>query len=150
MTIDALIPFYPWVKSLHVISVISWMAGVLYLPRLFIYHCETPAGSEGSERFKVMERRLLKIIMNPAMFATWIFGTLLVLTPGVIDWSAGWWHAKMCGILVITGMHHVYAIWFKRFRDDRQRRPTRHYRIANEIPTIAMIVIVFMVIARPV
>ena len=92
MTITALAPFYPWVKAFHVISLIAWMAGIFYLPRLFVYHCALVRGSAESERFKVMERRLLKQIMTPAMIATWVFGLLLVLTPGVIDWHAGWWH----------------------------------------------------------
>jgi putative membrane protein len=141
--------FYPWTKALHVIAVIAWMAALLYLPRLFVYHCEVPPGSAESERFKVMERRLLKYIANPASLAVWVFGILLVLTPGVVDWASGWWHLKMLGILVVTGVHHVLMARRKDFLHDRNRRPQKYYRILNEVPTLAMIVIVVMVIVKP-
>jgi putative membrane protein len=140
---------YPWTKALHVIAVIAWMAALLYLPRLFVYHCEVPPGSAESERFKVMERRLLKYIANPASLAVWVFGILLVLTPGVVDWASGWWHLKMLGILVVTGVHHVLMARRKDFLHDRNRRPQKYYRILNEVPTLAMIVIVVMVIVKP-
>lgn len=140
---------YPWTKALHVISVIAWMAALLYLPRLFVYHCEVTPGSAESERFKVMERRLLKYIANPASLAVWLFGILLVLTPGAVDWSSGWWHLKMLGILVVTGVHHVLMARRKDFLHDRNRRPQKYYRILNEVPTLAMIVIVVMVIVKP-
>ena len=149
MTLAALTPFYPWIKSFHIISVIAWMAGMLYLPRLYVYHCETRPGSAESERFKVMERRLLRGIVNPAMIATWTFGTLLVLTPGVIDWSAGWWHVKLAAVILMSGFHGALSRWRKDFLHDRNRRPQRFYRIANEVPTLLMIVIVIMVVARP-
>jgi len=149
MTIDALAALYPWTKALHVMSVIAWMAGLFYLPRLFVYHCDAPPGSRQSETFKVMERRLLKAIMNPAMIAAWTFGTLLVLTPGVIDWRAGWWHGKLLGIVAMTTLHHLFALWRKDFLHDRNQRPARFYRIWNEAPTLAMILIVTMVIVRP-
>jgi putative membrane protein len=119
------------------------------LPRLFVYHCEVPPGSAESERFKVMERRLLKLIANPAGIAVWVFGTLLVLTPGVVDWSSGWWHLKMLGILVVTAVHHVLMARRRDFLHDRNRRPQKYYRILNEVPTLAMIVIVVMVIVKP-
>jgi len=146
---DALIWLYPWIKSLHVISVIAWMAGLLYLPRLFVYHCDTPPGSEGSERFKVMEYRLFRYIMSPAMHAAWLFGLLMVFTPGLVDWSAGWVHMKALSVILMTVLHTVFGRWVRVFRHDRARRPQRHYRIANELPTLLMIVIVIMVIARP-
>jgi protoporphyrinogen IX oxidase len=149
MTIEALAPFYLWIKSFHVISVIAWMSGMFYLPRLFVYHCETRPGSAESERFKVMERRLLRAIINPAMIATWTFGILLVLTPGVIDWSAGWWHVKLAAVILMSGLHGAFAKWRRDFLHDRNSRSARFYRIANEIPTVLMIVIVIMVIARP-
>ena len=98
MTLEILAPLYPWTKSLHVISVFAWMAGLFYLPRLYVYHSQVAPGDARSELFKVMERRLLKAIMNPAMIASYIFGVLVVLTPGVVDWTAGWWHLKMAGI----------------------------------------------------
>ena len=144
-----LIELYPWTKALHLISVIAWMAALLYLPRLFVYHCEVPPGSVESERFKVMERRLLKAIANPAGIAVWTFGLLLVFTPGAVDWSSGWWHLKMLGILVVTGVHHVLMARRKDFLHDRNRRPQKYYRVLNEVPTVAMIVIVIMVIVKP-
>lgn len=140
---------YPWIKALHVIAVIAWMAGLLYLPRLFVYHCEVAPGSAESERFKVMERRLLKLIVNPAGIAVWVFGLLLVLTPGVVDWASGWWHLKMLGIVVVTAVHHVLMARRKDFLHDRNRRPQRYYRILNEVPTVAMVLIVVMVIVKP-
>ncbi|WP_291299126.1 protoporphyrinogen oxidase HemJ [Elioraea sp.] len=149
MTIDALAYIYPWVKSLHVIAIIAWMAALLYLPRLFVYHCEVAPGSVESERFKVMEYRLSRYIASPSSIAAWVFGILLVLTPGVVDWASGWWHFKMLGILVMTGAHHAMMARRRDFLQDRNRRPQRYFRIMNEVPTAAMVVIVVMVIARP-
>jgi putative membrane protein len=149
MTLAFLAPAYPFVKSLHVISMIAWIAALLYLPRLFVYHCDVRVGSAESARFKVMERRLFKQIMNPAMMATWTFGILLVLTPGVIDWHAGWWHVKLASVLLMTGAHGAMSKWRREFRDDRNRRSQRFYRIANEVPAVLMVIIVFMVIAKP-
>jgi putative membrane protein len=144
-----LLEFYPWVKALHVISVISWMAGMLYLPRLFVYHCEVAPGTAESERFKVMERRLLKAIINPAMVATWTFGLVLVATPGVIDWHAGWWHVKLACVILMSAVHGVLSGRQRAFLQDRNTKPQRYYRILNEVPTVLMIVIVIMVIVRP-
>ena len=144
-----MISLYPWVKSLHIISMVAWMAAMLYLPRLFVYHCDTKPGSTDSERFKVMEYRLLKQIANPAMIATWVFGILLVLTPGVINWSAGWWHVKLLCVLLLSGFHGATSKWRREFMEDRNTRPQRFYRIANEVPTLLLIVIVIMVIVRP-
>lgn len=138
-----------WIKALHVISVIAWMAGLLYLPRLFVYHTETEPGSEASERFKVMERRLLRLIMNPAMIATWLFGLALLGVPGLVDWGAGWIWVKLAAVTALTVLHHVFALWRKDFAADRRRHPPRVYRIANEGPTLAMVVIVVMVIVKP-
>jgi protoporphyrinogen IX oxidase len=149
MTIGFLASLYPWTKAFHVISLIAWMAGVLYLPRLYVYHCEVPPGSAESERFKVMERRLLRQIINPAMAATWGFGILLVLTPGVIDWSAGWWHVKLTCVVLLSGFHGMLSGWRRAFLEDRNSRPQRFYRIANEVPTLLMVMIVIMVIVRP-
>ncbi|HVB66955.1 MAG TPA: protoporphyrinogen oxidase HemJ [Acetobacteraceae bacterium] len=149
MTIPALAPFYLWIKAFHVISVIAWMSGMFYLPRLFVYHCEVRPGSAASERFKVMERRLLRGIVNPAMIAAWSFGILLVLTPGVIDWSAGWWHVKLASVILMSGLHGAFSDWRRDFLHDRNRRSARFYRIANELPTVLMILIVIMVIVRP-
>jgi putative membrane protein len=149
MTIAALAPFFLYTKSLHVISVIAWMAGLFYLPRLYVYHCQVPRGSEASERFKVMERRLLKQIMNPAMIATWTFGILLVLTPGAVNWSAPWWHVKLLGVILMSGFHGAASKWRRMFLEDRNTKPQRFYRIANEVPTVLMIIIVIMAIAQP-
>ncbi len=146
---DALVPWYPWVKSLHLISVFAWMAGLFYLPRLYVYHTQAAAGSAQSELFKVMERRLLRAIMNPAMIAAWIFGLTLVLTPGVVDWQAGWWHGKLAGLIGMTVFHHVLSGGRKAFAEDRNRRSERWWRVANEVPTLLLILIVVMVIVKP-
>nr|WP_170306963.1 protoporphyrinogen oxidase HemJ [Azospirillum lipoferum] len=139
---------YEWIKALHVISIIAWMAGLLYLPRLFVYHCQVPAGSETSETFKVMERRLLRAIMNPAMIAAYVFGiTMIVLTP---EWmKQGWLHAKLLFVLLLTASHMMMARWRRDFAEDRNTRPQRFYRIANEVPTLLMIGIVIFVVVKP-
>lgn len=150
MTIPALAVFYPWTKALHVISLIAWMAGMFYLPRLYVYHTMVAPGTAESERFKVMERRLFKQIINPAMMATWTFGLLLVLTPGVIDWKHdGWWHVKLLMVLLMSAFHGELSRWRRGFLEDRNRRSQRFYRIANEIPTVLMVIIVVMVIVKP-
>ena len=139
---------YLWVKALHVISIIAWMAGLLYLPRLFVYHCEATPGSESSERFKVMERRLMRAIMNPAMGAAYVFGiTLLVLEPGWL--SQGWLHAKILFVLGLSAVHGMMSRWMKDFAADRNTRPQRFFRIMNEVPTLLMIGIVIFVIVKP-
>ena len=140
---------YPWIMAFHVMSMVAWMAGLFYLPRLYVYHCETTPGSAESERFKVMERRLLKQITTPAMIATWVVGLTLVLTPGVIDWSQGWWEVKLVAVILISGFHGMLARWRRDFLLDRNTRPARFYRIANEVPTLLLVVIVVMVIVRP-
>jgi putative membrane protein len=149
VTLDALAPFYPWIKSLHVISVFAWMAGLFYLPRLYVYHSQVPAGDVRSELFKVMERRLLRAIMNPAMIAAYVFGILVVLTPGVVDWGAGWWWLKLAGIAALTWVHHDLGLARKAFERDERPRSERAWRILNEVPTLALILIVVMVIAKP-
>jgi protoporphyrinogen IX oxidase len=149
MTIAVLAPLLLWLKAFHVIAVIAWMAGLLYLPRLYVYHCGVRPGSLASEQFKVMERRLLRGIMTPAMIAAWTFGILLVLTPGAIAWSAGWWHVKLACVLALSGLHGAFSAWRRHFLHDRNRRSARFYRIANELPTLLMIVIVIMVIVQP-
>ncbi|MCB9959153.1 MAG: protoporphyrinogen oxidase HemJ [Rhodospirillaceae bacterium] len=145
---DFLNEHYLTLKALHVISVIAWMAGLFYLPRLFVYHCSAPVGSAQSETFKVMEAKLLRIIMNPAMIASWLFGILmLVAQPGWLH--DGWLHVKLLAVLLLTGLHMVFARWRRAFAQDRNTRPERFYRIANEGPTVLLIVIVFMVILKP-
>ena len=149
MKIELLADFYPWIKSLHVISVIAWMAGMLYLPRLYVYHCSVRTGTAESARFKMMEYRLMRYITNPAMMAAWTFGTLLVLTPGTMEWNQGWWLVKFTCLILLSAVHGLLSIWRRGFCADANRHPARYYRIANEMPTLLMIVIVFMVIAKP-
>ena len=140
---------YPWIKALHIVSVVAWMAGLLYLPRLFVYHAGVAPGSEASETFKVMERRLLRGIMNPAMIATLVFGALMAATPGAIDWSKGWIYGKLVLVAVLTGMHYCLARWRRDFAADRNRRSARFYRIVNEAPTLLLIGIVILVVVQP-
>ncbi len=149
MTIDALADYYLWIKAFHVISMVAWMAGLFYLPRLYVYHCDVPIGSVESERFKLMEYRLFKQIMNPAMIATWTFGLLLVLTPGVLNWASGWWHTKLFCVILMTAFHMALGRWRKDFMRDANSRRGRFYRIANELPTVLMVIIVIMVIVKP-
>ena len=138
---------YEWIKALHVIAVISWMAGMLYLPRLFVYHCEAERGSKQSETFKVMEQRLLRAIINPAMIVTWFAGLYLVW---VGQWySAPWFHAKFLLVLIQSGVHGFFARCVKDFAADKNLRSQRLYRIINEVPTILMILIVILVIVKP-
>lgn len=143
---EFVVAFYPWIKALHVISVISWMAGLLYLPRLFVYHCDAATGSPQSETFKIMERRLMRAIMNPAMIATWVFGGLMLM---VQDWSQGWLHAKLALVVALTIVHHMFSRWRKAFAADRNTQSARRFRIANEFPTLIMIAIVILVIVKP-
>jgi putative membrane protein len=138
---------YEWIKALHVIAVIAWMAGLLYLPRLFVYHCESEAGSKQSETFKVMERRLLKAIINPAMTVTWLAGLYLAWAG---HWfSAGWLHGKLLLVLILSGVHGFFSRCVGDFAADRNTRSQRFYRIINEVPTILMIGIVILVVVKP-
>jgi putative membrane protein len=138
-----------YIKAFHIIAIIAWMAGLLYLPRLFVYHAESTVGSEQSETFKVMERRLLRFITTPAMLAAWIFGLILAFS-GLIDWSEdGWFHAKLILVIALSAYHGCLAMWTKAFALDRNTRSPRFYRIANEIPTLLMIGIVILVVVRP-
>jgi putative membrane protein len=138
---------YEWIKALHVIAVIAWMAGMLYLPRLFVYHCDAEIGSKQSETFKVMERRLLKAIINPAMTVTWLAGLYLAWAG---NWfSAGWLHGKLLLVIAMSGLHGFLARCVKDFAADRNLRSQKFYRIINEIPTILMIGIVILVVVKP-
>ena len=138
---------YLWVKALHVISVIAWMAGMLYLPRLYVYHCAAEPGSVQSETFKVMERRLLRAIINPAMIASWLFGLLLVAHLGA--WSQGWMLAKFGCLAAMQLVHIGYARWRRDFERDENRHPHKFYRVMNEIPTVLLVLIVILVIVQP-
>lgn len=146
---DFVIEAYPWIKALHVISVISWMAGLLYLPRLFVYHTDTEQGSPQSETFKIMERRLFRAIMTPAMAATWVFGLLLLSIPGIVDFSDGWVYAKLFLVVLMSAAHDMMGRWRRDFANDANQRTARFYRLANEIPTLLMIGIVILVIVKP-
>ena len=146
---DFLSGAYPWVKALHVIAVVAWMAGLFYLPRLFVYHAEQVARDSPTETmFLVMERRLLRAIMVPAMAATWLFGLLLVAVPGVVDWLQVWPWTKAASVLAMTGFHFWLAQRWQDFAAGRNRLTGRQYRIANEVPTLLLIVIVFSVMVK--
>jgi protoporphyrinogen IX oxidase len=136
-----------WLKSLHVIAVIAWFAGLFYLPRLFVYHAGAAPGSELSKTLKVMERRLLRLIMNPAMIVVWVTGPWLAWWQGV--YTDGWFVAKFTLVVLLTGFHHALALWRKAFAGDRNTRSERFYRIANEVPTVLLIGIVILVIVKP-
>jgi putative membrane protein len=138
-----------WVKALHVISVIAWIAGMMYLPRLFVYHTAAENGSIQSESFKVLERRLYRGIIRPAMILTFVFGLAMVFTPGLVDWSQGWPWVKAAAVLLLTAIHGFYGTQIRRFAADRNERPTRFWRIVNELPFVLVIIIVIMVIVKP-
>jgi putative membrane protein len=138
---------YLWIKALHVIAVISWMAGLLYMPRLFIYHTDAPVGSEQAETFKVMEQRLLKVIMNPAMMISWVLG--LYLAWDIYGFSGGWLHAKIAAVFLLTIAHVYFSQSVKRFARDENTKTARHWRLMNEVPTVLMIIIVILVVVKP-
>lgn len=138
---------YLWIKALHIIAVISWMAGLLYLPRLFIYHTDAPVGSVQSETFKVMEQRLIRLIMNPAMMITWVLG--LYLAWSVYGFSGGWLYAKIALVIALTVTHVYFSRSAKAFGRDENGRPARHWRLMNEVPTVLMILIVILVVVKP-
>ena len=146
------VDIYGWIKAIHIIAVIAWMAGMLYLPRLFVYHCAAETGSVQSETFKVMERRLLRGIINPAMIATWVFGLWLAwLGPDShYGWFAsGWLQAKLALVVILSVVHGLFARWVKAFGRDETRHSQKFYRIINEVPTVLMIVIVIVVVLKP-
>ena len=139
---------YEWLRALHIIAVMSWMAGMLYLPRLFVYHSETDTGSGQSETFKIMERRLLKIIMNPAMIASWILGGLMLwANPGLME--GGWMHAKLTAVILMSACHGIMVKHVRIFAADSNNKPARYFRIFNEIPTVLMIAIVILAVVQP-
>jgi protoporphyrinogen IX oxidase len=138
---------YMWLKAFHVIAIIAWMAGMLYLPRLFVYHCETARGSIQSETFKIMERRLLKAIINPAMIAAWVLGLYLAIDGGWF--RSGWLHGKLLLVIALSAVHGVLVKRTREFAEDRNTRPAHYYRILNEVPTVLMIGIVILVIVKP-
>ena len=140
---------YLWIKALHVIAVIAWMAGLLYLPRLYVYHSDAPVGSDRARTFEIMERRLLRGIMLPALVMTYAFGAILAGTPGIVDWRQGWIWAKLVLVGVLTVFHMLLARWRRGFAAGQYPHTGRFFRMVNEIPTVAMIAIVVVVIVKP-
>ncbi len=141
--------YFEWIRALHIIAVISWMAGMLYLPRLFVYHVEAEVGSDKSETFKIMERRLFKLIMNPAMIVAWIAGCLMLYANWELYKISGWMHAKLMFVFLMTGVHHMYIKYLKAFAADKNEKSAKFYRILNEVPTIIMIIIVILAVVQP-
>ena len=142
---------YPWTKALHIMAVIAWMAGLFYLPRLFVHHVERAKGNaEMADVFAMMERKLLRLIMNPAMAAAWVFGLMVALTPGVVDWGGDvWFYVKLAAVLAMTWFHHWLARCRKDLLNGTDTRSGRTYRLMNEVPTVLMVIIVIMVVVRP-
>jgi len=146
---DLLSDLYPWIKSLHIMSVMAWMAGLFYLPRLFVHHTEqSTAGDEKDALFQMMELKLFKLIMNPSMISTWVFGLCLVFTPGIVDWSSVWPWTKAISVLAMTWFHHWLGSRRKDFVSGSNTRTGRSYRMMNELPTVLMIVIVLSVVVK--
>jgi putative membrane protein len=138
---------YLWLKILHIFFVIAWMAGMLYLPRLFVYHADAEKGSKQSETFKVMERRLLRGIMNPSMIVVWVVGFWMAINGG---WMvAGWLHAKLALVLAMSAVHGMFSKWRKDFEADRNARPASFYRMWNEVPAVILIAIIVLVVIKP-
>ncbi len=145
---DFLTEHYRWLLAFHIIAVIAWMAGMLYLPRLFVYHVDAPKGSQQSETFKIMEKKLLRLIINPAMGATFLFGILMLLAnPALLQ--EPWMHMKLMSVILLSGLHGFFAKTVKIFARDENTRPAKFYRIINEIPALFMVVIIIMVVVRP-
>ena len=141
--------WYLWIKALHIISVITWMAGLFYLPRLFVYHVEQADKSDALDSvFQEMEQKLLRLIMNPAMTATWVFGLCLVFVPGLVDWSSIWPWTKAVAVLCMTQYHHWLALRRKDFQRGQNTRTGRQYRLLNEVPTVLLVIIVFSVVLK--
>ncbi len=142
--------FYLWLKAFHIIAVISWMAGLLYLPRLFVYHCEAEPGSVQSETFKVMERRLMNAIMTPAMIVSWVLGSVMAFGGGGVEWSPlNWFHFKLGLVVILTGFHWLLGRHVHSFSVDRNQITSRTFRILNEVPTVIMIAVVILVVVKP-
>lgn len=138
---------YEWVKAVHVIAIIAWMAGMLYLPRLFVYHADAEAGSQQSETFKLMEYRLMTIIMNPAMIVSWVLGLWLAYQAGYF--GSGWFHAKLLAVIAMSAVHGSLSASVRRFAEDRNEKSARYWRMMNEVPTVLMFAIVILVIVKP-
>lgn len=144
---EALQALYPWLKALHIIAVIAWMAGMLYLPRLFVYHCEIQPGTPEYQRFTVMERKLMRVIINPSMIAVWVLGLALVEAVGA--WSAGWFHLKLFLVILMSGVHGMLSRYRRDFEQGKNTKTQRFYRIINEVPAVLMVLIVILVVVKP-
>jgi putative membrane protein len=144
---ETMLALYPWLKALHIIAVIAWMAGMLYLPRLFVYHCETQIGTAEYERFKVMERKLMRVIINPSMIAVWVLGLTLAYALNV--WAEGWFHAKLLLVTILSALHGMLSRWRRDFEQGKNTRSQRFYRIVNEVPAVLMAFIVVLVVVKP-
>lgn len=141
--------YYPWLKSLHILAVIAWMAGMMYLPRLFVYHWDAPVGTQLSETFKRMERRLLRGIINPAMFVSLILGILLLAIPNLVDWSQNWMWAKLGLVIGMGALHGMFSAFTRDFANDLRKHSPGFYRLINEAPFVLLIGIVVLVVVRP-
>lgn len=145
---ELLFDYYNWIKAFHLIAIITWMAGLFYLPRLFVYHSQVKIKSESSELFKTMEKKLLRIIMNPAMILTWLLGGMLLWANSDLM-TEGWMHIKLTVVVLLTGFHHFLVRWMKQFHQDERPHDEKTFRLVNEIPTVLLVVIVIMVIVKP-
>jgi putative membrane protein len=146
---DFLFEYYLWIKAFHIFGVIAWMVGLLYLPRLFVYHAKTEVGSSESALLLVMERRLLKIIMLPAMLITFILGFMMLAADGMVDFSSMWIHLKLLLVFVLAGYHGLCVKWAKEFQHGERRHTDKYFRVANEIPAVIMIAIIILVVVKP-
>jgi putative membrane protein len=144
---ETLLALYPWLKAFHIIAVIAWMAGMLYLPRLFVYHCETQPGTPEYERFTVMERKLMRVIINPSMAAVWILGLTLAYTLDI--WGQGWFHLKLLLVIIMSGLHGMLSRYRRDFEHGQNTKTQRFYRIVNEVPAVLMALIVILVVVKP-
>ncbi len=144
-----LVEWYLWIKAFHIIFVITWMAGLFYLPRLFVYHSRAKVGSERDKEFQVMERKLIRVIMNPSMIMVWILGPALFLTPGLAPLDAGWVWVKGAAVIGLTGFHHSLSAWRKKFAEGKNTKSERFFRKANEVPAVLLVIIVIMAVVKP-
>jgi putative membrane protein len=144
---ETLLALYPWLKAFHIIAVIAWMAGLLYLPRLFVYHCEVTPGGAEDERFKTMERKLMRVIINPSMIMVWILGLTLAHT--LDAWGQGWFHAKLLLVIFLSGLHGMLSRWRRDFEVGKNTKSQRFFRIVNEVPAVLMAAIVILVVVKP-
>ena len=144
---ETLVALYPWIKAFHIIAVIAWMAGMLYLPRLFVYHCETSVGTPEYERFALMERKLMRIIINPSMIAVWVLGLTLASTSGA--WTQGWFHLKLLLVTGLSAFHGMMSAWRRAFEQGKNEKSQRFFRIVNEVPAVLMALIVILVVVKP-